>query len=202
MTISSAPTYDLTSVALDDVSHAATVHGWLTHPKAKYWDMLDSSVADVEKMIRESAEATAGTPHGMRLGYHDGRPQFLFELYDPATSELADPASGYVPADGDIGMHLLVAHAEQSLPGFTGAVMLHIMRTAILEVGAARVVVEPDVRNKAVHRLNASVGFRVDGDYPVGNKTAHLSYCTRADFLEVTDNGKSVGPVEVTDLGA
>mgnify|MGYP002653860881 CR=1 FL=1 len=90
MTISSAPTYDLTSVDLDDVSHAATVHGWLTHPKAKYWDMLDSSVADVEKMIRESAEATAGTPHGMRLGYHDGRPQFLFELYDPATSELAD----------------------------------------------------------------------------------------------------------------
>ena len=61
MTISSAPTYDLTSVDLDDVSHAATVHGWLTHPKAKYWDMLDSSVADVEKMIRESAEATAGT---------------------------------------------------------------------------------------------------------------------------------------------
>ena len=47
MTISSAPTYDLNSVDLDDVSHAATVHEWLTHPKAKYWDMLDSSVTDV-----------------------------------------------------------------------------------------------------------------------------------------------------------
>ncbi|AZZ80022.1 N-acetyltransferase [Gordonia alkanivorans] len=202
MTTSSAPTYDLHSVDLDDVSHAVTVHGWLTHPKAKYWDMLESSVADVEKMIRDTAAATAGTPYGLRLGYHDGRPQFLFELYDPQTSELADPASGYVHAAGDIGMHLLVAHSEQALPGFTGAVMLHIMRTAILEVGAARVVVEPDVRNTAVHRLNASVGFRVDGDYPVGNKTAHLSYCTRDDFLRVTADGTSVGAVEVTDLGA
>lgn len=202
MTTSSPATYDLRSVELDEVSHAETVHGWLTHPKSKYWDMLNSSVADVERMIRDTATATTGTPYGMRLGYHDGAPQFLFELYNPLDSELADPASGYVHAEGDIGMHLLVAHSEQSLPGFTGAVMLHIMRTAFFDVDAARVVVEPDVRNTAVHRLNASVGFRVAGDYPVGNKTAHLSYCTRADFLRATDNGQTVGAVEVTDLGA
>ncbi|GAC83753.1 GNAT family N-acetyltransferase [Gordonia paraffinivorans] len=202
MTSSPASTYELHSVELVDVAHAPTLHGWLTHPKAKFWDMLDNSLSDVEKMIRDTAEATAGTPYGLRLGYHDDTPQFMFELYNPLTSELADPASGYVHSEGDIGMHLLVAHAEQALPGFTGAVMLHIMRTAILEVGAQRVVVEPDVRNKAVHRLNASVGFRVAGDYPVGNKIAHLSYCTRDDFLRVTDGGTTVGAVEVTDLGA
>ncbi|GAC70655.1 putative siderophore biosynthesis protein [Gordonia soli NBRC 108243] len=186
----------LESARIDPDRDAVTVHQWLTHPKSKYWDMLDSSLAEVTTFLTDNIADAGDSEHGLRIGYSDGAPQFMFELYDPLTSDLAAPGTGYVHAEGDIGMHLLVAHADHGLSGFTGKVMLYIMRTAFLEVGASRVVVEPDVRNDAVQKLNAAVGFRVAGDYPVADKIARLSYCTRADFIRVTDNGQSLGVVD------
>lgn len=191
-----ATTYHFQSRGIDVDRDLESVHRWLTHPKSHYWDMLDSSLDDVEKMIRD-AGADPDPRFGMRIGYFEGERQFLFELYNPLTSDLARPGTGYVYEAGDIGMHLLVSSSERRLPGFTGAVMLHIMRTAFFEAGARRVVVEPDVRNTEVQRLNAAVGFRVAGDFPVPGKTARLSYCTRDDFVRATDNGRtSAGEAE------
>lgn len=179
----------LSSARLDADRDATTVHRWLTHPKSKYWDMLAATRDEVHTFLADTMRAAEGTDHGLRIGRADGRDEFMFELYDPLTSELAEPATGYVHAPGDIGMHLLVAPADTPVSGFTGAVMLHIMRTAFFDVGATRVVVEPDVRNTAVQDLNAAVGFVVEGDHPVGDKTARLSYCTRDDFVRVTAGG-------------
>ncbi|MFT4200459.1 amino acid adenylation domain-containing protein [Gordonia sp. (in: high G+C Gram-positive bacteria)] len=177
----------LSHIPMDPDAHTPIIREWLHHPKSKYWEMLTASTDDVAAMIRD---ADTGAPHGMRLGLLDGEPRFLFELYDPTVGELADPATGYVHADGDIGMHLLVAPTDEPLTGFTAEVMLHIMRTAFGEAGARRVVVEPDVRNTHVQRLNAAVGFTVAGDHSVGTKTARLSYCTREDFAALTDDGR------------
>uniref|UniRef100_UPI003F778772 NcdE n=1 Tax=Nocardia carnea NBRC 14403 TaxID=1206726 RepID=UPI003F778772 len=191
-----ATTYHFQSRRIDVDRDLESVHRWLGHPKSHYWDMLNSSLADVEKLIRD-AGADPDPRFGMRIGYFEGERQFLFELYNPLTSDLARPGTGYVYETGDIGMHLLVSSSERRLPGFTGAVMLHIMRTAFFEAGARRVVVEPDVRNADVQRLNAAVGFRVAGDFPVPGKTARLSYCTREDFARATDNGRTLaGEVE------
>lgn len=187
--------HQLHSRPIDIGRDTEIVHRWLVAPKAKYWEMLNSTPAEVEKMIRDSA-GPGGSQFGMRIGYLDGEPQFLFELYDPSASELAAPGTGYTPEDGDLGMHLLVASSERRIPGFTANVMLHIMRTAFFEAGAQRVVVEPDVRNLEVQRLNAAVGFVVAGDYPVAGKVARLSYCTRADFVRVTDNGRFVAAAD------
>ncbi|GED96380.1 non-ribosomal peptide synthetase [Gordonia crocea] len=183
----------LSSITMDPDVHTPIIHEWLTHPKSKYWEMLTATPEQVAAMIRDAA---TGEPYGMRLGLVETVPQFLFELYDPTVSELADPTTGYVHADGDIGMHLLVAPTDAPISGFTGEVMLYIMRTAFLELGARRVVVEPDVRNGHVQRLNAAVGFTVAGDYPVGNKTARLSYCTREDFVRLTDNGARLADLD------
>lgn len=187
--------YPLHSAPMSIDRDTDIVHRWLTHPKAGYWDMLNSTPADVAELIRESA-GPEGSPYGLRIGYLDGEPQFLFELYDPASSDLAAPGTGYSPEPGDIGMHLLVASSERRLPGFTAEVMLHIMRIAFFEAGARRVVVEPDIRNAEVQRLNAAVGFVVAGDYPVAGKVARLSYCTRADFVRVTDGGRMVAAAD------
>ncbi|MBF6212368.1 GNAT family N-acetyltransferase [Nocardia puris] len=190
-----APVYHFESRPMDVDRDAVVAHGWLNHPKSAYWGMLNSSVADVQELIRE-AGADPDPRFGMRIGYFEGEPQFLFELYNPATSDLAEPGTGYVHEPGDIGMHLLVASTDRRLPAFTGNVMLHIMRTAFFELGAERVVVEPDVRNLDVQALNAAVGFVVAGDYPVADKVARLSYCTRANFIRVTDNGRSLATVD------
>ncbi|QXQ13320.1 GNAT family N-acetyltransferase [Skermania piniformis] len=182
---------------MDAERDTAIVHRWLRHPKAEYWDMLDATPADVRKLIDDSFGGPQPGGHfGLRMGYFAGTPQFLFELYHPPTSDLGRPGTGYSYRPGDLGMHLLVAPTDRKLPGFTGSVMLHIIRTAFFEVGARRVVVEPDVRNLEVQRLNAAVGFRVAGDYPVAQKIARLSYCTRADFLRDTDHGRTLADAD------
>ncbi|MGV9794914.1 GNAT family N-acetyltransferase [Gordonia sp. NPDC003422] len=193
MTSPLTSTYRLDSLRIDPQRDGATVHQWLVHPKAKYWDMLDSTETQVRDFLADNIAEAGDSDYGLRIGYCDDAPEFMFELYNPLTSDLAAPGTGYVHTEGDIGMHLLVAHSDRQLSGFTGNVMLFIMRTAFFEVGAARVVVEPDVRNTAVQNLNAAVGFRVDGDYPVADKIARLSYCTREDFITVTDNGRTIG---------
>ncbi|WP_159922762.1 MULTISPECIES: GNAT family N-acetyltransferase [Nocardia] len=189
------PVYHFESRPMDIERDAVVAHRWLNHPKSAYWGMLNSSVADVVELIREAG--TDPDPRfGMRIGYFENEPQFLFELYNPVTSDLAEPGTGYTHEPGDIGMHLLVASTDRRLPAFTGNVMLHIMRTAFFELGAQRVVVEPDVRNLDVQALNAVVGFVVVGDYPVADKVARLSYCTRADFIRMTDNGRSLAAID------
>ncbi|MGU3293014.1 non-ribosomal peptide synthetase [Williamsia sp. M5A3_1d] len=175
---SAAPGLSIVHRRIDLDTDVDLVHRWLAHPKSHFWDMLAATREEVVALITH-ADANG---FGMRLGIVNGEPQFLFELYEPLSSELADAGTGYVHSPGDIGMHLLVAPTETPVTGFTEAVMRHIMRTAFTEAGARRVVVEPDVRNTAVHRLNDLVGFRVAGDHPVGDKTARLSYCTANDF--------------------
>ena len=51
---------------------------------------------------------------------------------------------------------------------------------------ARRVVVEPDVRNTAVHALNEAVGFVPDGPVVKPEKEALLSFCTRDQFEAAT----------------
>ena len=43
-------------------------------------------------------------------------------------------------------------------------------------------LVEPDARNTAVHRLTAPAGFEVHGPLELPGKTALLSTCTREEF--------------------
>lgn len=186
------PTYQFEHRRMTVELDTVIAHEWLTHPKSAYWGMLDSTVAEVAELIRHSATVGGSSEFGLRMGTHEGERSFFFELYNPAVGDLAAPGTGYTYVPGDIGMHLLVSPSDKRLPGFTANVMLHIMRTAFFESGARRVVVEPDVRNLDVQRLNAAVGFVVAGDFPVADKIARLSYCTREDFLRATDNGRIV----------
>nr|WP_067856357.1 non-ribosomal peptide synthetase [Nocardia shimofusensis] len=188
------PSYEFEHRRMTVELDAVIAHEWLTHPKSGYWGMLDSTVAEVAELIRHSATVGGSPEFGLRMGSYEGERSFFFELYNPAVGDLAQPGTGYTYVPGDIGMHLLVSPSDKRLPGFTANVMLHIMRTAFFESGAQRVVVEPDVRNLDVQRLNAAVGFVVAGDYPVADKIARLSYCTREDFLRATDNGRIITP--------
>jgi RimJ/RimL family protein N-acetyltransferase len=162
---------------LDVDADVELLHSWVTHPKAAYWMMLDHSVEQVADEYRRIA---AHPHHDAFLGFRHGRPAFLAERYDPAHVELAGL---YDAQPGDVGMHFLCAPAPAPVHGFTHAVITTVMAWLFDDQNCHRVVVEPDIRNTAVHALNAAVGFTVVGPLQKPEKQALLSTCTRAQFL-------------------
>ncbi|MFI7384626.1 GNAT family N-acetyltransferase [Streptomyces sp. NPDC049813] len=165
---------------LDPARDAELVHGWVTHPKAAFWLMGDASLPDVE---REYTSIAAAEHHDAFIGERDGVPVFLMERYDPRHVELVGL---YEPEPGDVGMHFLVAPTDTPEHGFTRAVITAVMAHLFADPAVRRVVVEPDVRNKAVHALNAAVGFVPDREIAKPEKEALLSFCTRAQFEAAT----------------
>ena len=148
------------------------VHEWVTHPRSVYWDMQEATVDEVAEAY---AEIWACEHHDAFIGLADGLPQFLVERYDPRHSELAD-----LPeiADGDVGMHVLVAPTDEPEHGFTRSVM----RFCFADPAVSRVVVEPDTRNEAIAALNGAAGFVVLREVELPTKTAALSVATRESF--------------------
>ncbi|MFI7069968.1 GNAT family N-acetyltransferase [Micromonospora sediminicola] len=161
---------------LDVDADAALLHRWVTHPKAAFWLMQDADVAGVAEEYRRIA---AHPHHDAYLGSWRGRPAFLAERYDPARVELVGL---YEPEPGDVGMHFLCAPTDTPAHGFTRAVLTTVMAWLFADPTTRRVVVEPDVRNTAVHALNAAVGFTVVGEIRKPEKDALLSVCTRERF--------------------
>ncbi|WP_433124379.1 GNAT family N-acetyltransferase [Micromonospora sp. CA-240977] len=166
---------------LDPDADAALLHTWVTHPKAAFWLMQDADVARVAEEYRRIAEHPH---HDAYLGLWRGSPVFLAERYDPAHVELV---GRYDHQPGDVGMHFLCAPADTPVHGFTRAVLTTVMAWLLADPATRRVVVEPDVRNTAVHALNAAVGFEVVGPIVKPEKDALLSVCTRAQFQAAAD---------------
>ncbi|NBM19918.1 GNAT family N-acetyltransferase, partial [Streptomyces sp. GC420] len=161
---------------LDPRRDCGLLHRWVTHPKSAFWMMQDHTPPDVE---REYTAIAGSAHHDAFIGLHEGRPAFLVERYDPAEVELKGL---YDALPGDVGMHFLCAPARTPLHGFTRAVITTVMAFLFDDPATARVVVEPDIRNKAVHALNAAVGFEVVGPLRKPEKEALFSVCTRKQF--------------------
>jgi RimJ/RimL family protein N-acetyltransferase len=79
-------------------------------------------------------------------------------------------------------MHFLVAPTDTPVHGFTRAVIAAVMAELFGDPATRRVVVEPDVRNTAVHALNETVGFEITGKVAKPEKDAYVSVCTRERF--------------------
>ncbi|MEU5091547.1 GNAT family N-acetyltransferase [Streptomyces sp. NPDC021356] len=161
---------------LDPTQDAELLHGWVTHPKAVFWMMQDARPEDVERAYLEIA---GDAHHDAFLGLDDGEPVFLMERYDPAHRELTGL---YEAEPGDVGMHFLVAPTDTPVHGFTRAVITAVLRYLFEDPATRRVVVEPDVRNTAVHALNEAVGFVAEREIRKPEKKALLSFCTREQF--------------------
>ncbi|MQY13895.1 hypothetical protein SRB5_40520 [Streptomyces sp. RB5] len=168
---------------VDPAADAPLLHRWVTHPKAAFWLLGDASETEV---AAEYARIDADPYHHAYLGLRDGEPAFLMERYDPAVRELA----GVYPArPGDVGMHFLVPPAAVPVHGFTRAVITAVVAELFADPDVRRIVVEPDVRNTAVQRLNEAVGFRIERTVVLPAKTAALSFCTREEFNRAVPQG-------------
>lgn len=175
----------LTLRPVDPLTDCELLHGWVTHPKSAFYLLQDATLLDVE---REFMSIAASPHHDAFLGLRNGAPAFLAERYDPAHVELA----GLYPHQrGDTGMHFLCAPTDSPVHGFTLAVITTVMKMLFDDPAVDRVVVEPDVRNTAVHALNEAVGFRVDSTLTKPEKEALLSFCTREQFRTATGDTPS-----------
>ena len=176
------------------------LHAWVTHPRSRFWMMQGASVDDVR---REYADIVASPHHDAWLGRVGDGPgaaddgpgggagpwaansaAFLAETYDPAHSALSAVLD---VRPGDLGMHVLVAPTDTPVHGFTTEVFAAVMRHCFALLGhgdepTARVVVEPDAANTAIHALNARAGFVVEGEVQLPDKRALLSTCTREQW--------------------
>ena len=131
------------------------LHGWVTHPRSVFWGMQDASVDDVARRVRRDRR---DPHHEAFLGRADGRAAVPRGALRPG----AQPAGRAAElAEGDVGMHVLVAPTDPPSHGFTRAVMRAVMRGLLRRPAVRRVVVEPDARNDAIAALNAAVGFVV-----------------------------------------
>ncbi len=166
----------LTVEPLDPTRDLALLHAWVAHRRSVFWGMQD---ATPEQVHDEYARIAADPHHHALLGRADGEPAFLMERYDPAHSPLAG-----LPElrPGDVGMHVLVAPTDRPVHGFTAAVLRRVMEECFADPSVRRVVVEPDVRNERIAALNAAGGFVVCRAVHLPDKTAALSFCSRADF--------------------
>ncbi|MFE9252419.1 GNAT family N-acetyltransferase [Streptomyces sp. NPDC007088] len=169
---------------VDPNTDGELLHGWVTHPKASFWLMGEATLPEVE---REYHSIAAAAHHDAFLGLREGEPSFLVERYDPAHVELVGL---YEPEPGDIGMHFLTAPAGEPLHGFTLTVITTVMEFLFTDPGVRRVVVEPDVRNTAVHALNKAVGFEESRRVAKPEKEALLSFCTREQFAAATGGAR------------
>ncbi|GAB3251627.1 GNAT family N-acetyltransferase [Alteromonas gracilis] len=159
---------------------AAMLHAWVTHPRSAFWQMSDATPEDVRTAY---AGIDASAHHRAWIGSLGGEPLVLAETYDPARS--TDGGLVGVPelAEGDLGMHVLVAPPTgPPVAGLTRRLFAAVMRLCLTDLSAARVVVEPDERNAAIARLNAEAGFVVARRLELPGKTAALSFCTPAAF--------------------
>ena len=169
---------------LDLARDGERIVDWVKRPYARYWNM---GAKTPDEIIGFYADLMASPHATAMIGERLGEPAFLTELYDPAHDQVGEH---YAVEPGDRGMHVLVAPASKPLPGFTLAVMRTIMGFIFADPAASRVVVEPDIRNDKIHALNLAVGFVYDRPIELREKTAHLAFCTRAQFLASLEHGR------------
>ncbi|MCP2636003.1 acetyltransferase [Microbacterium sp. HD4P20] len=168
-------------VPADPRRDAPALQRWLSNPHAAFWGMAD---LDVDAVCEYLASVVTDPYQDAWLGLIDGVPTFFAETYDPA-HVLLRGIHDSLP--GDLGMHVLIAPPSgHPRHGLTDAVFAAVMAWCFDELGAQRVVVEPDVRNEPIRRKNTRAGFTELREALVDEgghlKTAMLSVCTRDDF--------------------
>lgn len=163
------------------------VHSWVTREHAKYWGMQNRSVEEVETGYKEISRVPQTR---VFIGSHDEEPTFLVECYSP----MEDPVGAcYEARPGDRGMHILVAPAKRRISEFTWYAFTTVMDFLFSDETAERIVVEPDVRNEKIHRLNIRAGFAYQDLIRLPTKTAYLAFCTRKQYAAALGTGAPAG---------
>ncbi len=175
---------------------AVLIHHWVTQPYAQFWGMQNDTLQEVAAFYEAMVSRE---PLSVLIGCIAKTPSFLIETYQACDEDIAQHYDARV---GDYGMHILLKPVEQPITGFSRQVFYSVMEYMFSQAAVKRVVVEPDIRNQKIHRLNKCAGFRYDKQINLGHKMAWLAFCTREDFTRakktmlMTNNQRPVPSVD------
>jgi RimJ/RimL family protein N-acetyltransferase len=172
---------DLALRDLDLDTDIAILHPWYQLDYASFWNMQNMTPEATRAFY---ADAVASGAMQAYMGFYRGEPTFVVERYEPRLDEVS---TCYEVLDGDVGMHFFVAPSRVPIRHFTRDVLRVVMAFMFDHCQAKRVVVEPDIRNTKVHRLNHQVGFVDSAVIQLSWKTAQLSFCTASDFAQLLE---------------
>ncbi|MGS2763346.1 GNAT family N-acetyltransferase [Sinomicrobium sp. M5D2P9] len=153
------------------------LHQWVNHSRAKYWQMLNTSIEEVKNAYYQLVQSDHTE---VFTGYFNGQRSFLLERYHPGLTPLKHH---YEVQNSDLGMHVLVAPPERQIPSFTWHVFTTILDFLFSDKAIERIIVEPDVRNDKIHRLNKRAGFVYQKRISLPEKDAYLAFCNREQYL-------------------
>ena len=157
-----------------------TIHDWVNRDYAKYWQMVNKS----EEETKKAYEKIIADGVNVYICYHDGIRKFLLETYKPIETILK---KHYDAQTSDRGFHILLGPAENPIPNFSWNVFKLILDYLFQDGSVDRIIVEPDVRNSKIHKLNKKAGFEYQKKICLPNKIAYLAFCTRKKYSDVLD---------------
>src|SRR5690606_14390669 len=135
---------------------APLLHRWVSQERAVFWGMNGLTERQVAEIYAHMD--TLETHHAF-LVVKDGTPAALLQTYEPEADRVGEC---YPVRPGDIGVHLLIAPAEDGAArhGWTAGLATAITTYVFHGMGRRRVVIDPDVANeKAIARF-LRLGFR------------------------------------------
>lgn len=162
---------------MDPQQDTPEIYRWVTQPYARYWGMLEKTYEAVlaeYTLIHHQVHACA------LIGSINGKMAFLCECYDPAHDIIGNY---YTAEPGDVGMHILMGPPQTPIAGFTWEVFTLVMDFLFENPRHQRVVVEPDINNEKIHRLNRRAGFIYQQTVQLPHKVAALAFCTREQYI-------------------
>lgn len=157
------------------------LHQWIIQEYAVFWGMQGYTLSQVRK---EYARLMSPDHYEIFTGLYKGQPVFVLERYDPRQDVVGEY---YRVAEGDCGIHIIVAPPLRPIPNFTWYVFAALLEFIYQNEAIQRILVEPDIRNKKMFALCERMGFRLDTIIELPHKTAQLAFLDKAVFQQKTN---------------
>ncbi|MFD1564460.1 GNAT family N-acetyltransferase [Haloarchaeobius amylolyticus] len=152
------------------------LHRWLNEPHVKpYWER-DYPLPKFRKYLEDTLVDDHHTPY---IGYLDHVPMSYWEAYWSVDDKLS---AEYDARAADRGIHLLIGPPEFLGHGYATPLLEAMTRLQFQHSETNRIVSEPDIRNKRVHRVFENCGFKPDREIELESKDALLMICNRERF--------------------
>ncbi|WP_416776237.1 GNAT family N-acetyltransferase [Xenorhabdus budapestensis] len=164
-------TFSLRPLDIDE--DIAVITDWVNRDYACYWGMQDHTEQQVRDFYQDLIE---NQPDSVFIGIYQEQPVFLLECYWAQKDQIGQY---YDALPDDMGMHILVAPSDKKIKQFTWGIFQTIIAFIFSNSAVNRIVVEPDIRNEKIHRLNLRAGFVYHKTVQLPHKTAGLAFCTR-----------------------